>query len=132
MLARGCISLNYRGALIKVAITAIVVVIALLRWDVGAAFFLALLIASICGLIDGRVSVALGLLSLACCPLLLVANHEAWLQQSSLVNYYVSNVGLYSPVSAMNIVIVWAFYFICIGIVAHLVRNITVKRFNNE
>src|SRR5437764_8666687 len=71
-----------RNSLVKLAITAAVVICALLRWDAGASFFLGLLAASVSGLLDGRVSVAAGLACLACCPLLLLAEQYAWLQQS--------------------------------------------------
>jgi len=111
-----------RRVLIKLGIVAVVTIAAFLLWGGGAAFFLALFAASICGLVDGRISVVLGLLSLACCPLLLVINREAWLQQSSLVNYYVASLGVYSLSGAADEVAVWAYYFLCIGVVTQIVR----------
>ena len=111
-----------RQSLIKLAIITAIAVIALIRWDVGAAFFLALLAASVMGLLDGRISITLGLLSLAVCPLLLIADHGAWLQRSSLVNYYAANAGLYSTKTAADTVVVWAYYFLCIGVVAKVVH----------
>jgi hypothetical protein len=73
---------------VKLVVVVVVMSVALLHWDGGAAFFLGLLAASVIGLIDGRLSIAVGLLAIAACPLLLIANREAWLQQSTLVNYY--------------------------------------------
>ncbi len=106
----------------KILTTAIVVLIALLHWDAGAAFFLTLLTASLVGLVNRRVSVALGLFSLAGCPLLLIADREAWLQRSSIVNYYAANVGLYNAAVAADTLAVWAYYFLCIGVAAQIVH----------
>jgi len=117
-----------RKLLIKLAIIAAVAIVALLRWDVGAAFFLALLVAAGTGLLDGRVSIVLGLISLALCPLLLIADREAWLQRSSLVNYYAANAGLYSTKVAADTVIAWAYYFLCIGVVAQIVHYYIVEK----
>ncbi len=117
----------------KVLITMVVALIALLRWDAGAAFFLALLTASVTGLADRRVSVTLGLLSLASCPLLLILDREAWLQRSTIVNYYAANMGLYDPGAVVDAVAVWAYYFLCIGVVAQIAHYVaTGKRRKNE
>ncbi len=108
--------------LVQFSITLAIVVVAFIHWDGGAAFFLGLLVASVIGLVDGRVSIVLGLLSIAACPLLLIANREAWLQQSTLVNYYFANAGLYDAGVAANAMAVWAYYFLCIGLAAQIVQ----------
>src|SRR5437016_2317575 len=99
-----------RRSLIKSVVTAIVVIVALRAWDGGAAFYLGLLAASITGLIDGRLSVAAGLVCIAACPILQIAEPHAWLQQSNSVNYYAANLGLYSLTYAADTVAVWAYY----------------------
>jgi hypothetical protein len=113
---------------VKLVVVVVVMSVALLHWDGGAAFFLGLLAASVIGLIDGRLSIAVGLLAIAACPLLLIANREAWLQQSTLVNYYLSNAGLYNTGVAADVVAVWAYYFLCIGVVTQIVRSIVVRK----
>jgi hypothetical protein len=117
-----------RRLLIKVVATVAVAFVALLRFDGGAAFFLTLLTASVTGLVDRRVSVALGLVSLASCPLLLIADREAWLQRSTLVNYYATNVGLYNASVAADTMAVWAYYFLSIGVVAQVARGIVTRK----
>jgi len=108
----------------RLAALSAAIVVALAHWDGGAALFLGLLIASCTGLLDGRVSVAIGLLSLAACPLLLIAERYAWLQQSTIVNYYASNLGLYSLTNSADEVAVWAYYFLCIGVAALIMRAV--------
>ena len=90
--------------------------------------YLGLLTASLTGLIDGRFSVAAGLLAIACCPLLLIADHEAWLQRSTLVNYYVANLGLYNLSAAADQMAIWAFYFLCIGVAALIAQAVVRER----
>lgn len=125
--------IDRRSLLAKILATIAVAVLAFLRWDAGAAFFLALLTASVTGLVDRRVSVVLGLLCLASCPLLLIADREAWLQRSSLVDYYAANAGLYDPSAAAEQTAVWAYYFLCIGVVAQIVRyTVMRKRHDSE
>jgi len=120
---------HWRKLLTQLVVVLAVVAVALARWDGGAAFFLGLLAASLVGLVDGRVSIGMGLLAVAACPLLLIANREAWLQQSTFVNYYFANVGLYDAGVAADLVAVWAYYLLCIGVVAQIVRYfVTGKR----
>jgi len=113
---------------VRLVVVAAVAIMALLRWDGGAAFFLGLLAASITQLVDGRVSIGVGLFAIAACPLLLIANREAWLQQSTLVNYYLANVGLYNAGVAADVVAIWAYYFLCIGVVAQIVRHVVMRK----
>ena len=120
--------LTVRRVAIKISVTVVVALFVLLRWDAGAAFFLALLTASVTGLVDRRVSVSLGLFSLASCPLLSVADREAWLQRSSLVNYYAASAGLYDAKVAADTVVVWAYYFLCIGVIAHIMSYVIVRK----
>lgn len=123
------VSLRGRRRLLgKILITIVVALIALLHWDAGAAFFLTLLTASVTGLADRRVSVALGLLSLATCPLLLILDREAWLQRSTIVNYYAANMGLYDPGVVVGSVAIWAYYFLCIGVVAQIVYYVAAGK----
>jgi len=130
---RGPMSSSYSLTGPKILATIAVAVLAFLRWDAGAAFFLALLTASVTGLVDRRVSAVLGLLCLASCPLLLIADREAWLQRSSLVDYYAANAGLYDPSAAAEQTAVWAYYFLCIGVVAQIVRyTVMRKRHDSE
>jgi hypothetical protein len=110
--------LAHRGRVAGVLITSAVTCAAFARWDAGAAFFLGLLAASVTGLIDGRVSVLAGLLGIALCPFLVLAQQESWLQQSSLVNYYAASAGLFTLDYAADQVAVWAYYFLCIGVAA--------------
>lgn len=125
MLARFVnVLLAQRRCLVRFGLVIAVVAVSLLRWDGGAAFFLGLLAASIVGLVDGRVSVAAGLCALALCPLLLIANREAWLQVSTVVNYYLSTIGFYDPGSAADTVAIWAYYLLCIGVTAQIVRHV--------
>jgi len=119
----------------RLLVTVAVVIVAWRHWDTGAAFFLGMLAASVVGLIDARISVVLGLLALALCPLLLVAEHAAWLQRSPLVDYYLANSGIVSLNGAMETVVLWAYYLLCIGAAAHIVsylardRNIGLRPF---
>lgn len=115
--------------LMKCAVLAIVVLAAfLLGWGGEAGLLLGVLAASVSGLIDGRLSVAVGLLLVACCPILLMADQNAWLQQSSLVNYYVSSAGVYTLRNAADEVAVWAYYFLAIGVVALIARYVVQAR----
>ncbi len=124
---------RWRKLAVKLVIVLVIVIGALLRWDGGAAFFLGLLATSIIGLIDGRISIAVGLLAIAICPLLLIANRDSWLQQSTIVNYYLSNAGLYNTGVAADTVAIWAYYFLCIGVAAQIVRSfVTRKRHENK
>jgi len=64
------------------------------------------------------------MLSLAACPLLLLAARYAWLQQSTIVNYTAANLGLYSLTNSADEVAIWAYYFLCIGVAALIVRAV--------
>lgn len=114
--------------LVKLAVTIVVIIVALWRWGPGASFFLGLLVASGSGLLSGRVSAAIGLLCLAACPLLLIAEQYAWLQRSSLVNYYAANMGLYTFRGAADEVAIWAYYFLSIAVVAQIIHYFLRER----
>ena len=111
-----------RKRVVTVALTLAVALVAFWHWDAQAAFFLGLLASSVCGLIDGRVSVVAGLLGIAACPLLLVADQHAWLQRSTLVNYYAAGTGLITLSAAADQMAIWAYYFLCIAVLAQIVR----------
>jgi hypothetical protein len=104
------------------ALTLAVVLVAFWHWGAQAAIFLGLLAASVCGLLDGRVSVVAGLLGIAACPLLLIADQQAWLQRSTLVNYYAAGAGLVTLNGAADQMAIWAYYFLCIAVLAQIVR----------
>lgn len=112
------------GALLSVAV---VLIVLSLKWGGGAAFLLGLLTASVFGVVDGRVSVTAGILCVACCPLGLIAQDGAWLQQSSLVNYYAASVGIYSFQNVTSTVITWAFYLLCIGTMGRIVQYVAAR-----
>ncbi len=112
---------HHRTLVAQVAATLIVALITL-RWGEGAAILLALLAASVSGLVDGRLSVALGLLCLACGPILLIGAQHTWLQQSTLVNYYISSAGINSLRSAAATLTTWAYYLLAIGLIG-LIRS---------
>jgi hypothetical protein len=120
-----------RRLLVKPVIVVIIVLVALmLGWGVGAAFLLGLFAASVSGLIDGRWTVAAGLCLLALCPLLLLFDKTAWLQQSSLLNYYVVNTfggSVYNPTDAVNGIAITAYYFLCIGVATRIVAPIVTS-----
>ena len=111
-----------RTRVVTVALTLAVVLVAFWHWGAQAAFFLGLLASSVCGLIDGRVSVVAGLLGIAACPLLLIADQQAWLQRSTLVNYYAASAGLVTLNGAADQMAIWAYYFLCIAVLAQIVR----------
>jgi hypothetical protein len=111
-----------RKRVVTVALTLTVALVAFWHWGAQAAFFLGLLASSICGLIDGRVSVVAGLLGIAACPLLLIADQQAWLQRSTLVNYYAAGAGLVTLNGAADQMAIWAYYFLCIAVLAQIVR----------
>jgi len=113
---------------VRLLVTAAVVIVAWRHWDTGAAFFLGMLAASVVGLADARISVVLGLLALALCPLLLVAEHAAWLQRSPLVDYYLATSGIVSLNGAVETVVLWAYYLLCIGAAAHIMSYLTRDR----
>lgn len=119
------LSLPYRR-LAKIIVTIATGVAALWwsHWDWGTAIFIGMFVASLSGLLDGRISITVGLACLVCCPLLLLADQQAWLQQSNLVNYYVASAGIYSLRGAADTVATWAYYFLCIGVAALIVRHI--------
>lgn len=110
---------------IKIAVSSIAFILSLgwFHWSVGIALLLSLLVATSIGLLDGRLSIALGLLCLVCCPLLLFAEQQAWLQQSTLVAYYAANLGLLSLSGAADQLAVWAYYLLCIGVFALIVQR---------
>ncbi len=99
----------------------------------GAALLCGALAASMCGLVDPRLSIAIGLFFLASYPILVEAESVAWLQQSSLVNYYAANIGIYSMKNVIDTMLAWAFYFLVIGLLGQLVRYLVYreKSFNN-
>lgn len=106
-----------------------VVLIALIaHWGLGAIVLLGLLAASGAGFIDSRVSVVLGLLCLACCPLVIVAQQGAWLAQSVLVGYYAASVGLYTLSGAPNTLTLWAFSLIGIGLAGQVIRYVARQK----
>src|SRR5436190_8006626 len=113
-----------RKRVATVALTLAVALVAFRHWGAQAAFFLALLVSSVCGLIDGRVSVVAGLLGIAACPLLLIADQQAWLQRSTLVNYYAAGAGLVTLNGAADTMAIWAYYFLCIAVLAQIVRYV--------
>lgn len=138
MLRRLIVSLPHgmaarRWLLIKIALAAAFVfaALALSHGSVGAAFLLGLFIASITHLVDARLSIVLGLVCLACSPILPIAEQNAWLQRSTLVNYYAANLGLYSLKGAADTVASWAYYFLCIGVAAQIVRYAGRERSRN-
>lgn len=81
-----------------------------------------MLAASVCSLVDPRVSIAIGLLCLALYPVAALAERNAWLQQSPVVGYYAATVGLYSAKGIIDALTSWAFYFLGIGLVGRLAR----------
>jgi hypothetical protein len=114
--------LGGRTRVATAALTFAVVLVAFWHWGAQAAFYLGLLVSSIGGLIDGRVSVVAGLLGIAACPLLLIADQQAWLQRSTLVNYYAAGAGLVTLNGAADQMAIWAYYFLCIAVLAQIVR----------
>lgn len=110
------------GPFPKLIITFIVVLAVLLSWGVGAAILLGLLAASVIGLADSRLSLAIGIACIACCPLVIIAEQGTWLQQSPFVNYYISIIGLDSFANSVDTLTTWAFYFISIGLIARIVH----------
>ncbi len=113
---------NRAWLLAKLAFALGVTVLALLHWDAGAALFLGLLALSLSGLVDGRVSVVAGLIGIASCPLLIIADQQGWLARSTLVNYYAANAGIITLNGTADQMAVWAYYFLCIGAVAQIAR----------
>jgi hypothetical protein len=114
--------LGGRARVATAALTLAVVLVAFWHWGAQAAFYLGLLVSSLGGLIDGRVSVVAGLLGIAACPLLLIADQQAWLQRSTLVNYYAAGTGLVTLNGAADQMAIWAYYFLCIAVLAQIVR----------
>lgn len=111
-----------RRHLIQLAITGMTVLMAILfRASIGTALMLGLLAASASGFVDGRVFVIVGVLCLAGWPVLMIGEQNAWLQQSPLVNYYVSSMGLYSLRVAADTLTTWAFYFLGIGLIGRII-----------
>src|SRR5262245_42482820 len=97
-----------RWRLAKVAlITAAVLAGLALHWGAEAAFLLGLLAASVSRLIDARLSVLAGLLCIASCPLLLLVEKNAWLEQSALVSYYVAGAGIYNLRAVADMMPTW-------------------------
>jgi hypothetical protein len=114
--------LGDRKRVVATALTLAVVLVAFWHWGAQAAFFLGLLASAVCGLIDGRVSAVAGLLGIAACPVLLIADQQAWLQRSTLVNYYAAGAGLVTLNGAADQMAIWAYYFLCIAVLAQIVR----------
>lgn len=123
-----------RWLVLKIMLAAAVIVAALVLFhgSVGAAFLLGLFVASVTQLVDGRLSIVLGLVCLACSPILPIAEQHAWLQRSTLVNYYAANLGLYSLKGAADTVASWAYYFLCVGVAAQIVRYVGRERRRND
>ena len=117
-----------RKRVVPVALTLAVALVAFWHWGAQAALFLGLLASSVCGLIDGRVSVVVGLLGIAACPLLLIADQQAWLQRSTLVNYYAAGAGLVTLNGAADTMAIWAYYFLCIAVTAQIVRYVAREK----
>jgi hypothetical protein len=113
---------------VRVVLTVAVVLVAFWYWGAQAAFYLGLLASSVFGLIDGRVSVVAGLLGIAACPLLLIADQQAWLQRSTLVNYYAAGAGLVTLNGTADTMAIWAYYFLCIAVLAQIVRYVARER----
>lgn len=114
--------------LLKLLVTVIVMAVGLLLGGIGGAFFLGLLAASVTCLIDSRIAAGAGLICLASCPLLLVAEQQAWLQRSLIISYYAATVGLYSLAHAADEVAIWAFYLLSIGVVAQSIQYVKRAR----
>jgi hypothetical protein len=89
---------------------------------------LGLLLASLVGLVDGRVSVVAGLVCIAACPILLIAERQAWLQQSVMVQYYACTMGLCTLKDVADTVAIWAYYFLCIGVVTQIAQLVLAKK----
>jgi hypothetical protein len=124
---------NRKRLLLALAATVLVSLAALLvQWGVQAGLLLGLLSASVTGLIDDRLSVAAGLVCLACCPILLIADQNLWLYRSSLVTYYAANVGIYNLTNAADEIAVWAYYFLCIGVAAQIVRCVAQRKWRDS
>ena len=117
-----------RKRAVTVALTVAVVLVAFWHWGAGAALFLGLLASSVVGLVDGRVSVVAGLLGIAACPLLLIADQQAWLQRSTLVNYYAAGAGLVTLNGTADTMAIWAYYFLCIAVLAQIVRYVAREK----
>jgi hypothetical protein len=81
---------------------------------------LGLLVASLLGLIESRVSIVAGLVCIAVCPVLLIAERQAWLQQSVMVQYYACRLGVCTLHGATDIVAIWAYTLMCIGVVTRI------------
>lgn len=124
------IALQRRGKrTAQASVIVVAVLVALFApWGAGAAILLGLLAASASGLVDSRVSIALGLLCIACCPLAIVGQQYGWLSQSVLVGYYAANVGLYTLSGAVGTLTTWAFYFMGIGLIGQIVRYVARQR----
>ncbi len=116
-----------------VVVVAVLLAYVVLHDSAGAAFLCGALAASVCGLVDSRLSIAIGLFCLASYPILAAAESVAWLQQSSLVNYYATNIGIYSMKNVIDTMMAWAFYFLVIGLLGQLVRYLVhrEKSFDN-
>lgn len=125
----GRTSRRERQRWLRGALVAGVILIALLaHWGLGAVVLLGLLAASVAGFVDSRASVALGLLCIACCPLVIVAQQGAWLAQSVLVGYYAASVGLYTLSGAPNTLTLWAFSLIGIGLAGQVIRYVARQK----
>jgi len=118
-----------RSLVIKLTLAAAAILAALeLRLGIGVTAFIGLLVVSATGLIDSRVSVVIGLICLALWPILLIADRYSWLQQSTIVTYYLANAGVYTLTNAADTVVTWAFYFFCIGLVGRIIRYVAQER----
>jgi len=120
-------------AKIAASVAVIVVILFISHGNLGAAILGGILVASVCGIVDPRISIALALLCLTFYPIIAVAERNAWLAQSPLVGYYAANIGVYSTKNVIDTVTEWAFYLLCIGLVGRLARYVVQeKNANNE
>lgn len=115
-----------------VLVAGVVLTALLAHWGVGAALLLGLLIASVSGFIDSRLSLMLGVLCIACCPLVIIARQGAWLSQSVLVGYYAANAGLYTLIGVPDTLTRWAFYLLGIGLLGQIMRYVVRRREQND
>lgn len=129
----GSIGKLARHGKIVIIIMAILFPYIMSHGSVGAAFLGGVLSASVCGLVDPRFNIAMGLLCFTLYPILALAEQGAWLQQSPLVNYYAASIGIYSIKSVIDMMMAWAFYFLSIGLLGRLARYLVQreKSFDN-
>lgn len=121
------IAVSARGHLIGAACSVVVVGVSFLKWGGGTAFLLGLLTAAVFALIDSRAIIAAGLLCVAACPLGMLAQDGAWLQQSTIVNYYAASVGIYGFQDISSTLVTWALYLLGIGTMGRVVQYVVAR-----